>query len=169
MVGVELPVRPRKRHVYHFEGPVSLGAAPLTIDPSGVYLRPEGPAYITGFSPRGGDPDPDTLDLGPDRASFESFVWPALAHRVPAFDRVRHEVVAVEALADHREEQGAGDHVARVRRDGRHVRVGRTEGAADGGRDLGQRTLDHEAFPTARSSSAATVRSSNAIVRSASS
>ncbi len=89
MAGIDLPVRPRKRHVYHFEGPVSLGAAPLTIDPSGVYLRPEGPAYITGFSPRDGDPDPDTLDLDPDRTSFESFVWPALAHRVPAFDRVR--------------------------------------------------------------------------------
>jgi FAD-dependent oxidoreductase domain-containing protein 1 len=89
MVGVELPVRPRKRHVYHVTAPVSLGAAPLTIDPSGVYLRPEGAEYITGFSPRDGQPDPDTLDLATDRAGFESFVWPALAHRVPAFDRLR--------------------------------------------------------------------------------
>lgn len=89
MVGVELPVRPRKRLVYHVEAPVSLGAAPLTIDPTGVYVRPEGPAYIAGFSPRDGEPDPDTLDLAADRAPFESFVWPALAHRVPAFDRLR--------------------------------------------------------------------------------
>ena len=89
MVGVDLPVRPRKRHVYHVTAPVSLGAAPLTIDPTGVYLRPEGAEYITGFSPRDGQPDPDTLDLVTDRAAFESFVWPALAHRVPAFDRVR--------------------------------------------------------------------------------
>ena len=89
MVGVELPVRPRKRLVYHVEAPVSLGAAPLMIDPTGVYLRPEGPAYIAGFSPRDGAPDPDTLDLAADRAPFESFVWPALAHRVPAFDRLR--------------------------------------------------------------------------------
>jgi len=89
MAGVELPVRPRKRLVYHVEAPVSLGAAPLTVDPSGVYFRPEGPAYIAGFSPRDGDDDPDTFDLAPDRAPFESFVWPALAHRVAAFDRLR--------------------------------------------------------------------------------
>jgi FAD-dependent oxidoreductase domain-containing protein 1 len=107
MVGVELPVRPRKRNVYHLEAPVSLGAAPLTIDPSGVYVRPEGSAYIAGFSPRAGEPDPDTLDLAADRGAFESFVWPALAHRVPAFDRVRlldtwaghYEVNTVDANA----------------------------------------------------------------------
>ncbi len=89
LAGVELPVRPRKRHVYHLEAAVSLGAAPLTVDPSGIYFRPEGPAYIAGFSPRAGEADPDTLDLAADRARFDSFVWPALAHRVPAFDRVR--------------------------------------------------------------------------------
>jgi FAD-dependent oxidoreductase domain-containing protein 1 len=85
--------------VYHFEAPVSLGAAPLTIDPSGVYVRPEGPSYLAGFSPHGADPDPDTLDLTVDRASFESFVWPRLAHRIPAFDRVR----LLDAWAGHYE------------------------------------------------------------------
>ena len=99
MVDVELPVRPRKRLVYHVEAPVSLGAAPLTIDPSGVYFRPEGAGYITGFSPRDGQPDPDTLDLVADRAPFESLVWPALAHRVPAFDRLR----LLDAWAGHYE------------------------------------------------------------------
>jgi len=89
MAGVDLPVRPRKRHVFHVEAPVSLGRAPLTIDPTGVYFRPEGATYITGFSPRDGEADPDTLDLAPDRRPFEGFVWPALAHRVPAFDRLR--------------------------------------------------------------------------------
>jgi FAD-dependent oxidoreductase domain-containing protein 1 len=89
LAGIELPVRPRKRHVYHFDAPVSLGAAPLTVDPSGVYVRPEGPAFIAGFSPLDGEPDPDTLDLAADRSRFESFLWPALAHRIPAFDRLR--------------------------------------------------------------------------------
>ncbi|HEU5324568.1 MAG TPA: FAD-binding oxidoreductase [Candidatus Limnocylindria bacterium] len=89
MAGVELPVRPRKRLVYHFESPAMLGAAPLTIDPSGIYFRPEGPAYLAGFSPHGNDPDPDTLDLSVDYAPFESFVWPTIAQRVPAFDRLR--------------------------------------------------------------------------------
>jgi len=89
MAGIDLPVRPRKRHVYHLESPAKLGAAPLTIDPSGIYFRPEGPGYLAGFSPRPSEPDPDTFDLTADRRPFESFVWPAMAHRVPAFDEVR--------------------------------------------------------------------------------
>jgi glycine/D-amino acid oxidase-like deaminating enzyme len=89
LAGINLPVRPRKRLVFHVEAPISLGAAPLTVDPSGMYFRPEGPSYIAGFSPRDGDPDPDTLDLAPERAPFEAFVWPALAHRVAGFDRLR--------------------------------------------------------------------------------
>ncbi len=99
MAGVELPVRPRKRIIYHLESPVSLGDAPLTIDPSGVYFRPEGPAYVGGWSPRDGEPDPDTLDLVADRAPFESLVWPAMAHRVPAFDQLR----LLDAWAGHYE------------------------------------------------------------------
>ncbi len=99
MAGVELPVRPRKRFVYHFDCRESLGPAPLTIDPSGVYFRPEGPAWIGGFSPRDGEPDPDTLDLEVDRSRFESFVWPRLAHRVPAFESVR----LLDAWAGHYE------------------------------------------------------------------
>ena len=99
MAGVELPVRPRKRIVYHVESPASLGAAPLTIDPTGIYFRPEGPAYVSGWSPRDGEPDPDTLDLVADRAPFESLVWPALAHRVPAFDQLR----LLDAWAGHYE------------------------------------------------------------------
>jgi sarcosine oxidase len=89
LAGIDLPVRPRKRLVFHVDAPISLGAAPLTIDPSGVYFRPEGPSYITGYSPRSGDVDPDTFDLEPDRSRFDSIVWPALAHRVPAFDELR--------------------------------------------------------------------------------
>ena len=99
MAGIDLPVAPRKRNVHHFESPVSLGAAPLTIDPSGVYFRPEGPAYVSGWSPREGEPDPDTLDLVADRASFESLIWPTLAHRVPAFDQLR----LLDAWAGHYE------------------------------------------------------------------
>ena len=99
MAGIELPVRPRKRNVYHLAAPVSLGDAPLTIDPSGVYFRPEGPNFIAGFSPRTGDPDPDTLELQVDRAAFESHVWPSLAHRVPAFDQLR----LLDAWAGHYE------------------------------------------------------------------
>ncbi len=99
LAGIQLPVVARKPHVYHFEAPVSIGAAPLTVDPSGIYFRPEGPSYIAGFSPLDGDPDPHTLDLEVDRSRFEAFVWPALAHRVPAFERLR----LLDAWAGHYE------------------------------------------------------------------
>lgn len=89
MAGLDLPVHPRKRHVYHFDCRERIGRTPLTILPSGVYFRPEGEAWIGGYSPHGGEPDPDTLDLEPDRAFFENFVWPRLAERVTAFESVR--------------------------------------------------------------------------------
>lgn len=88
MAGVELPVRPRKRFVYHFDCRTPVPGAPLTIDTNGVYFRPEGPAFIAGYSPREGEADPDTLDLDFDRRPFEEVVWPSLAHRVPAFEAI---------------------------------------------------------------------------------
>ncbi|HYM52757.1 MAG TPA: FAD-binding oxidoreductase, partial [Candidatus Dormibacteraeota bacterium] len=99
MAGLELPVRPRKRFVYHFDCRTQLGAAPLTVGPTGVYFRPEGPAWISGFSPRDGASDPDTLDLDVDRSRFEEVVWPDLAHRVPAFESIR----LLDAWAGHYE------------------------------------------------------------------
>jgi len=99
MAGLELPVHPRKRFVYHFDCRTRIGPAPLTIDPSGVYFRPEGPAWISGFSPRDDEPDPDALDLEVDRSRFEDRVWPELARRVPAFESVR----LLDAWAGHYE------------------------------------------------------------------
>jgi sarcosine oxidase len=99
MVGAELPVRPRKRFVYHFDCRERLGPAPLTIAPSGVYFRPEGESWIAGYSPRDGEVDPDTLDLEVDRSRFDDFVWPELARRVPAFESVR----LLDAWAGHYE------------------------------------------------------------------
>jgi FAD-dependent oxidoreductase domain-containing protein 1 len=99
MAGLELPVRPRKRFVYHFECRTPLGPAPLTIGPTGVYFRPEGSTWISGYSPRDGEPDPDTLDLDVDRSRFDEVVWPDLAHRVPAFESIR----LLDAWAGHYE------------------------------------------------------------------
>jgi sarcosine oxidase len=99
MAGLELPVRPRKRLVFHFDCRTAVPGMPLTIDPTGVYVRPEGPAFIGGFSPREGEPDPDTFDLEVDRSRWEELVWPALAHRVPAFEAIR----LLDAWAGHYE------------------------------------------------------------------
>jgi sarcosine oxidase len=98
MAGLRLPVSPRKRMVFHFDCRTKV-ASPLTIDTSGVYFRPEGPNYIAGSSPHGEQPDPDTLDLEVDRSWFEQVIWPAIAHRVPAFEAIR----LLDAWAGHYE------------------------------------------------------------------
>ncbi len=98
MAGLQLPVSPRKRMVFHFDCRTKI-ASPLTIDTSGVYFRPEGPNYIAGSSPHGEQPDPDTFDLEVDRSWFEDVIWPAIAHRVPAFEAIR----LLDAWAGHYE------------------------------------------------------------------
>jgi FAD-dependent oxidoreductase domain-containing protein 1 len=98
MAGLRLPVSPRKRMVFHFDCRTRV-ESPLTIDTSGVYFRPEGPNYIAGSSPHGEQPDPDTLDLEVDRSWFDEVIWPAIAHRVPAFEAIR----LLDAWAGHYE------------------------------------------------------------------
>ena len=89
MAGIELPVRPRKRFVYVFDcREPGLSAAPLTIDPTGVYFRPEGASFICGVSPPE-EQDPDCLDLEVEYELFEEVVWPTIAHRVPAFESIK--------------------------------------------------------------------------------
>ena len=84
----DLPVRPRKRFVYRFHCPEPLPRTPLTIDPSGVYFRPEGPDFLCGVAPPQNE-DPDTLDLTMEYDLFHEVIWPALAHRVPAFETLK--------------------------------------------------------------------------------
>jgi sarcosine oxidase len=89
MAGIgDLPVRPRKRIVYRVHCREAVEGAPLTIDPSGVYFRPEGPDFLCGVSPPA-DRDPDTLDLEVEHDLFEEVVWPTLARRVPVFETLK--------------------------------------------------------------------------------
>ena len=88
-LGIDLPVRARRRSVFVFTCPTPIEGAPLVIDPTGVYFRPEGRGqFICGTSPDPAD-DPDDLPLEPDHALFESSIWPVLAARVPAFEALR--------------------------------------------------------------------------------
>ncbi|MBS0335591.1 MAG: FAD-binding oxidoreductase [Proteobacteria bacterium] len=88
-LGIDLPVRARRRSVFVFTCPTPVEGAPLLIDPSGVYFRPEGRGqFICGTSPAPDD-DPDDLPLEPDHALFEEEIWPVLAARVPAFEALR--------------------------------------------------------------------------------
>ena len=88
-VGIELPVRARRRCVFAFACATPLPRCPLVIDPSGVWFRPEGRGqFIAGVSPDEAN-DPDDAPLDVDHALFDDVLWPALAARVPAFEAIR--------------------------------------------------------------------------------
>ena len=89
MAGLDLPVRPRKRYSFVFDAAEPLSRdLPLTIDPSGVHVRSEGKYYLAGCPP---DVDDDVAvdDFAFDHSIWETKVWPAIASRVPAFERVK--------------------------------------------------------------------------------
>ena len=115
LAGLTVPVHARRRTVFVMRCPTPLPTLPLVCDPSGVWFRSEGPIdmapqapaapapqgganrlraaghrFIGGWSPAEGDDDPDDLPLDqPDLAQFDDKVWPAMAHRVPAFEALR--------------------------------------------------------------------------------
>lgn len=86
----ESPVESRKRQVHVFRCKEHLPNAPMVIDPSGVYFRPEGKQFICGRSP---DPeiDKECYNYDLDFSQFEDEIWPVLAHRVPIFEAIRRE------------------------------------------------------------------------------
>jgi sarcosine oxidase len=92
MAGVWLPVAPRKRYVYVIDcrnAPEALHQAPLTVDVSGVWFRPEGRFFLCGKSPAS-DQEPPARDLDQiDHEFFTREVWPHLAARVPAFEALK--------------------------------------------------------------------------------
>lgn len=89
MAGIEIPVEPRKRYTFIFDAQDRLDRdLPLTIDPSGVHMRSEGSYYLAGCPPDD-DPAVDYDDFAQDHSIWEEKVWPVLAHRVPAFERIK--------------------------------------------------------------------------------
>ncbi|CAN7326098.1 NAD(P)/FAD-dependent oxidoreductase [Pararhizobium sp. LjRoot238] len=89
MAGLDVPVEPRRRSLFVVSCQTPLeGIVPLTIDPSGVFFRPEGQFYLMGTYPKN-DPavDPDDFDIMHDE--FEEEIWPVLAERVPAFEALK--------------------------------------------------------------------------------
>lgn len=90
MAGLDLPVEPRKRFTWIFSAETPLPRdLPLTIDPSGVHFRQDGPkTYLAGCAP---DPDPavDPEDFSMDHAIWQDHVWPTIATRIPQFESIR--------------------------------------------------------------------------------
>ena len=90
MAGLVLPVEPRKRSVFVFEARERFDDMPLIVDPSGIYVRPEGGVYITGGAEDSrGEQAAAPGDFDPDWALFEDSIWPVLATRIPAFEAIK--------------------------------------------------------------------------------
>ncbi len=89
MVGIEIPVEPRKRFSFVFDAENKLDRdLPLTIDPSGVHVRSEGQYYLAGCPPDV-DPAVDFNDFAMDHTIWQEKVWPAVAARIPQFEAVK--------------------------------------------------------------------------------
>jgi len=89
MAGIALPVEPRKRYTFIFDAAEPLARdLPLTIDPVGVHVSTDGRYYMAGCPPED-DPAVDPADFVADHTIWEDKVWPAIAHRIPAFERVK--------------------------------------------------------------------------------
>ncbi|MBT0957528.1 FAD-binding oxidoreductase [Alphaproteobacteria bacterium KMM 3653] len=90
MAGLEIPVEPRKRFTWIFEAETPLDRdLPLTIDPSGVHCRQDGPkTYLAGGHPSH-DPAVEYDDFAMDQAFWQDHVWPVLATRIPQFEAIR--------------------------------------------------------------------------------
>ena len=93
LAGLDIPVHAKKRCVFSFHCKGDVTDAPLLIDPTGTWCRPEGKRtaegqqFICGGSP--GEEDPDSQDFEVDWPLFEEIYWPALAARIPAFEQIK--------------------------------------------------------------------------------
>ena len=89
MAGLDLPVEPRRRSLFVVDcrNPPE-GRIPMTIDPSGVFFRPEGRFFLCGCAPEF-DPRANLDDFAVAHDEFEEIIWPVLAERVPAFEALK--------------------------------------------------------------------------------
>jgi len=89
MAGLSVPVEPRRRYTYIFQAAEPLPQdLPLTIDPTGVHMRSDGQYYLCGCPPFD-DAPPAFDDFSEEEGIWEEKLWPAIATRVPAFERVK--------------------------------------------------------------------------------
>ena len=82
----DVPVVPQKHTVFRVSCPKHIPEMPLTSDfTTGVYWRPEGKEYLAG-SPISTF---NAKNLEPDWDHFEELVWPAMAKRIPIFEKLK--------------------------------------------------------------------------------
>lgn len=90
MVGIEIPVEPRKRFTWVFSAEKPLDQElPLTIDPSGVHVRQDGrTTYLAGGHSEI-DPAVAYDDFSMDHMLWQDRIWPVIAARIPQFEAIR--------------------------------------------------------------------------------
>ncbi|WP_270725041.1 NAD(P)/FAD-dependent oxidoreductase [Shimia sp. Alg240-R146] len=90
MAGIEVPVEPRKRFTWIFTAEQPLDRdLPLTIDPSGVHFRQDGPKSYLAGCPADPDPAVEFDDFNMDHSRWQDHVWPIIATRIPQFEAIK--------------------------------------------------------------------------------
>jgi glycine/D-amino acid oxidase-like deaminating enzyme len=85
-VGMAIPIEPLRRFEHYFETPNAIEPLPYVKDVARLAFRPEGRGYSGGLV---NSDEPRGYNFDVDHGYFEAVVWPALAHRFPAFEACR--------------------------------------------------------------------------------
>lgn len=87
--GIDIPIEVKKRMIFTFKSEDRIDRCPLLIDPNGTYVRGDSDGFICGWAPSG-ERDPEVEDdFDVDWSLFEDDIWPTIATRVPAFERIK--------------------------------------------------------------------------------
>ncbi len=90
MAGIALPIEPRKRYNWVIQAETPLDRPlPLTIDPTGAFVREVGGGTYMAGGHADHDPEADPTDFTMDPDLWLDKIWPAIATRIPAFERVK--------------------------------------------------------------------------------
>ena len=88
-VGLNLPVEPRKRTIFVVDAPAARHPeAPLIVDPSGIWMRPEHGQWLAATVPATDGPC-DPADFVPQSELWEDHVWPLLYQRCAGFEAAK--------------------------------------------------------------------------------
>ena len=90
MAGLDIPVEPRKRFTWIFSAEQPLDRElPLTIDPSGVHFRQDGPQTYLAGGHLAHDPAVAFDDFEMDHDIWQDKIWPTVAARIPQFEAIK--------------------------------------------------------------------------------
>jgi glycine/D-amino acid oxidase-like deaminating enzyme len=90
MAGIAIPIEPRKRFNWVIQAETPLDRPlPLTIDPSGSFVREVGGGTYMAGGHADFDPAVGFDDFAMDQDLWLDKIWPAIATRIPAFEAVK--------------------------------------------------------------------------------